>query len=71
MMIDLTSNVGTFNSLVLPLTRARLKLAPEGGWLVYRGSHAWLVGDRRQGLREFKLLERIERTGSYRPSGHQ
>jgi hypothetical protein len=62
-MIDLTSNADTFNSLVLPLTRPRLKLVPEGGWLVHCGPHAWLAGDRRQALREFKLLECIERTG--------
>ena len=58
-MIDLTSNADTFNSLFIPLT-PRLELAPEGGWLVHRGSHAWLASDRRQALREFKLLERIE-----------
>jgi hypothetical protein len=64
-MINLASNADTRNSAVIPLPRPRLAPAREGGWFIHRGSHAWLAGDRRQALREFELLECIER-GFYR-----
>ena len=52
---------------ITKFVRPRIERAPDGpGYLVHRGSHAWLCGDRRQALAEFALLERIERTGSYR-----
>jgi hypothetical protein len=52
---------------VIALPRPRIERERDGeGWLVLRGSHGWLCGDRRQALAEFDLLERIERTGSRR-----
>ena len=55
---------------IIKFVRPRIERAPDGpGWLVHRGSHAWLCGDRRQALAESALLERIERTGSSRSRG--
>ena len=48
---------------VIPFPRPRIERDGEG-WLVLRGSHGSLCGDRRQALREFAELERIERRGS-------
>jgi hypothetical protein len=51
---------------VIAFLRPRIEPERDGwGWLVLLPSgHGWLVGDRRQALAEFDLLERIERTGS-------
>jgi hypothetical protein len=68
-MTDIHAPAATRNKVsapVIPLPRPRLAPAPEGGWFVHRGSHAWLVGDRPQALREFKLLERLECSGAWR-----
>jgi hypothetical protein len=46
-----------------PTERPRIEIAPEGGWIVLRGDHGWLAGDRQQALREFSDLDRIERRG--------
>jgi hypothetical protein len=36
-----------------------------GGWLtILPNGHAWLAGSRRQALREFAEIERIERRGA-------
>ena len=51
-----------FNSIIaFTALRSRLELAPEGGWYCILRYHGWLCGDRRQALREFELVERIER----------
>jgi hypothetical protein len=51
--------------VVIPLSRPRIEHERDAeGWLVIRGNHAWLHGDRRQALREFDDLECIERRGS-------
>jgi hypothetical protein len=49
---------------IVPFTLWRPRIEPERdgeGWMVItpRG-HAWLHGDRRQALAEFRRLERIE-----------
>ena len=50
---------------VIPFPRPRIERERDGeGWLVLRGSHGRLRGDRRQAFAEFDFLERIERTGS-------
>jgi hypothetical protein len=36
-------------------------------WLVLRGDHAWLHGDRRQALRDRDRLDRAERFPWWRP----
>jgi hypothetical protein len=53
------------SALIIPL-RGRPRIERESGaegWLVIRGDHAWLHGDRRQALAEFNALEQIERRG--------
>ena len=40
------------------------RVAPErdgAGWLVFRGNHGWLHGDRRQALRERDEIDHEER----------
>jgi hypothetical protein len=55
----------THNRFVIPLGRPRIEHERDAeDWLVIRGNHAWLHGDRRQALHEFDELERIERWGS-------
>jgi len=53
--------------VILPFP-PRPRIEPERGgcgWLVLLPSgHAWLAGDRRQALREFDDLERIEQRGT-------
>jgi hypothetical protein len=53
------------NIHIVPLLRPRIERERDAeGWLVLLPSgHAWLVGDRREALREFVGLERIERSG--------
>jgi hypothetical protein len=71
-MKDVHVRASARNNFVIRFLRPRIERELDGdGWLVHRGSHAWLAGDRDAALREFKLLGRIERTGSYRPKGHQ
>jgi hypothetical protein len=56
----------TNSRIVIPLNRPRIEPERDGeGTLVLLSSgHAWLFGGRRQALREFAELERIERRGS-------
>ena len=54
-------------TVVTSFTRPRIERERDGeGWLVLRGNHGWLCGDRRQALQEFDDLDTIGRTGSYR-----
>ena len=48
---------------VIALARPRIEAERgAGGWLtILPNGHAWLAGSRRQALREFAELERIER----------
>ena len=66
-MINLSSSAETRNSFrIFRFVRPRIERELDGdGWLVHRGSHAWLAGDGDIALNEFKLLDRIERTGFY------
>ena len=63
------------NIHIVPLLRPRIERERDAeGWLVRLPSgHGWLVGDRREALREFAGLERIERRtvgpGMNRPKG--
>jgi hypothetical protein len=53
------------NVVSIALSRPRIERAVDcEGFYVIRGEHCWLCGDRRQALREFNALQRIERTGS-------
>jgi hypothetical protein len=46
------------------LSRPRIERKRDAdGTLVILGNHGWLCGDRRQALREFHELDRIERRG--------
>ena len=56
------------NIHIVPLLRPRIEREREAaGWLVLLpGGHGWLVGDRRQALREFAGLVEIERSGRAR-----
>jgi len=51
------------NIHIVPLCRPRIERERDAaGWLVLLPSgHGWLVGDRRQALREFAGLVEIER----------
>ena len=51
------------NFHIIPLSRPRIERERDAeGWLVLLpGGHGWLVGDRRQALREFAGLVEIER----------
>ena len=50
--------------LVLPVVR----IERDGeAWLVLRGDHAWLHGDRRQALSDRDRLDRAERVPWWRP----
>jgi hypothetical protein len=52
------------NSQIIPLSRPRIERAVDcDGFNVLRDDHGWLVGDRRQALREFAGLVDIERWG--------
>ena len=52
------------SALIIPLSRPRIERAVDcDGFYVLRGDHGWLCGDRRQALREFDELDRIERRG--------
>ena len=52
------------NFRIIRFLRPRIERELDGeGWLVHRGSHTWLAGDRDAALAEFDLLERIERRG--------
>ena len=52
---------------VIRLTRPRIERAADcTGYYVLRGDHGWLLGDRRQALREFAGLVEIERSGRAR-----
>ena len=64
-MINLTFSADTRNSFrIFRFVRPRIERELDGeGWLVRRGPHGWLCGDRRQALAEFRRLERIERRG--------
>jgi len=65
-MKDVHVRASTRNNFVIRFVRPRIERELDGdGWLVHRRSHAWLAGDRDTALNEFKLLERIERTGFY------
>jgi hypothetical protein len=52
-------------SAVITLGRPRIEAElGTGGWLtILPNGHAWLAGSRRQALREFAELERIEQWG--------
>ena len=51
---------------VIRLTRPRIERAADcTGYYVLRGDHGWLVGDRREALREFAELVGIERAGRH------
>ena len=53
------------NFHIIPLSRSRIERERDAeGWLVLLpGGRGWLVGDRRQALREFAGLVDIERWG--------
>jgi hypothetical protein len=52
------------NFQIIPLARPRIERAVDcDGFYVLRDDHGWLVGDRRQALREFAGLVDIERWG--------
>jgi hypothetical protein len=53
------------NFEIIRLARPRIERERDAeGWLVQLPSgHCWLVGDRRQALREFSSLVEIERSG--------
>jgi hypothetical protein len=52
------------SALIIPLSRPRIERAVDcDGFYALRGDHGWLCGDRRQALREFDELDRIERRG--------
>jgi hypothetical protein len=62
-----TATSRTHNSALIIPFRGRPRLERERdaeGWLIIRGGHAWLAGDRLQALREFGELEQIEQRGS-------
>jgi hypothetical protein len=51
------------SAVILPFPpRPRIERERDAeGWLVIRGAHAWLCGDRRQALEEHRALVEIER----------
>jgi hypothetical protein len=50
------------------LSVVRIERERDGeAWLVLRGDHAWLHGDRRQALRDRDRLDRAERFPWWRP----
>ena len=52
------------NSQIIPLSRPRIERAVDcDGFYVIRDDHGWLVGDRRQALRDFAGLVDSERWG--------
>ena len=52
------------NFQIIPQSRPRIERAVDcDGFYVLRDDHGWLVGDRRQALREFAGLVDIERWG--------
>ena len=63
-MVLLPDRASRRNNLI-PLCRPRIERERDAeGWLVtLPGGHGWLVGDRRQALREFAGLVEIERWG--------
>jgi hypothetical protein len=62
-MEQIPERAGSSNSL-FPFTRPHIEAARDcEGWYVLRDNHGWLCGDRRQAIREFDELERIERWG--------
>ena len=64
-MKDVHVRASARNNVVIPLVRPRIERERDAqGWLVLLpGGHGWLVGDRRQALREFAGLVDIERWG--------
>jgi hypothetical protein len=49
-------------SSLIHLPRPRIERERGGeGWMVIRGSHGWLCGDRKQAIAEFDELAAIER----------
>ena len=49
------------NAPIIPLLRPRIERERDGpGWLVIRGSHGWLFGDRKQAIAELDELAAAE-----------
>ena len=67
MMVVLSDRASRRNNLI-PLSQPRIECerAAEGWLLLLPGGHGWLVGGRRQALREFAGLVEIERSGRAR-----
>jgi hypothetical protein len=50
-----------FSASIIPLSRPRIERALDcDGWLVLRGSHGWLHGDRRAAVADLDEISRIE-----------
>jgi hypothetical protein len=65
--ISKLGRAGQLRDIIIPLCRPRIEPERDAeGWLVIRGDHGWLCGDRRQAVCEFDDLERIERRGRSR-----
>ena len=64
-MVVIPDRASQRNFDIIPLSRPRIEREHDAeGWLVLLpGGHGWLVGDRRQALREFAGLVGIERSG--------
>jgi hypothetical protein len=67
-MKDVHVRASARNNVVIPFLRPRIERERDGeAWLVLRGDHAWLHGDRRQALRDRDRLDRAERFPWWRP----
>ena len=62
MMVVIRDRASRRNNLI-PLCRIERECDAEGWLVLLPGGHGWLVGDRRQALREFAGLVEIERWG--------
>jgi hypothetical protein len=61
---DRASARNRFSQAIIPFPRPRIERAFDcGGWLVLRGSHGWLHGDRRAAVADLDEISRIEGTG--------
>jgi hypothetical protein len=62
-MAVLSDRAAKRNHEIIPISRPRIERERDAeGWLVLLpGGHGWLIGDRRQALREFAGLVDIER----------
>ena len=57
---------GPADTNLIPIPRPRIEREIDGyGCYVIQGDHGWLCSSRRDALREFDDLVKIERTGTY------